>query len=79
MRNQEKIFNRNKKGKATKFNKKIIKETEKEQSNLNLCFVNSNEVVDFIKSIELISEFSGVSIDIKSVGVGDSELIKIPM
>ena len=45
-------------------------------SNLNLCFVNSNEVVDFIKSIELISEFSGVSIDIKSVGVGDSELIK---
>jgi len=54
--------------------KKIIKEIE--QSNLNLCFVNSNEVVDFIKSIELISELAGVSIDIKSVGVEDGELIK---
>ncbi|MBU3969048.1 hypothetical protein KJ991_02430 [Patescibacteria group bacterium] len=56
--------------------KKIIKETETEQSNLNSCFVNSNEVVDFIKSIELISELAGVSIDIKSIGVEDSELIK---
>lgn len=56
--------------------KKIIKETEAEQSSLDLCFVNSNGVVDFIKTVELVSELTGVTIDTKTVGVENSELIK---
>ncbi|TSD03139.1 MAG: hypothetical protein Athens071416_200 [Parcubacteria group bacterium Athens0714_16] len=56
--------------------KKIIKETGAEQSSLDLCFVSSNGVVDFIKTIELVSELVGVTVDTKTVGVENSELIK---
>lgn len=56
--------------------KNIIKTTEKEQTNLNLCFVANNEVVNFIKSVEMISKNTGVSMSIKSVGAGETEMIK---
>lgn len=56
--------------------KNTIKMTEKEQTNLNLCFIANNEVVDFIKSIETMSKNAGVSMNIRSVGVGDTETIR---
>lgn len=56
--------------------KKIIEETSAERTNLNLCFVNNDEVVDFIKSVELISKLAGVSIEMKSVGTENSEVIR---
>jgi len=56
--------------------KNLIKTTEKEQTNLNLCFVANDAVVDFIKSIETMSKNAGISMSIKSVGVSDTETIK---
>lgn len=55
--------------------KNIIKDTEDEQLNLRQCFIESEEIVNFIKLIESKSKEAGIILDIKSVGVSNTETI----